>query len=651
MDLSRDRILLIALAALLMLGLAGFLYLNDGDGGDDFRHSDRAPDIGARPSRDDGSSRATKGSGGGNAEAADPDVVFKEFRAGIHGVVKNREGELLEGALVALCVDLTDLRGAGRQGGVLRHVDTGPEGAFSFTELSEIRTYILRVECPGYAGKFIPGLDLEPGEGKELEVILHEGFEVFGQVTDLGGNPIENARIDVRDLIARVSDPRLSVERRTTTDKEGRFRVEHVSGGFKDIVASADGFATVRRARAMINRASVERPFDFQLAPGAEIRGRVVDENDQGVAGVAIRAQCYDPMARRMGEVMPMIETDENGVFSYAGLREGDYVLVSEKRGWYCVNSRDYGRTSGPDVTIRMKRNPSIRGRVVDADTGAPVQRFSLYGTPRDSLMFVAEAAKQNFETVDGSFEFFSLRNSGDLFLNLDAPGYAGGQSSRIDLNAGDAQEVVIEAYRGATVTGRVVDLYGKPIAKADVAFKPVMVGENGLGELGRMIYGQARLLNKRVRTNEKGEFRAENLREGAYRIGASHPDFAETLGNEVFSFGRGGEQRVKDLQMSSGGTVVGVAYDNGGEVMKRVVIRLKSDDRSLAKAQSFQGTTDDEGRFRIAHVPAGPYRLEVIRTAALHQRTNGLPGLPSMKHIPVHVAEGATQTVEVRGL
>ncbi|MCB9831754.1 MAG: carboxypeptidase regulatory-like domain-containing protein [Planctomycetes bacterium] len=660
MTMNRDKLLLLILAALLIVGVGGFLFLARDDESDGFGRSGRtSTEDGGRGNRE--VERAQGGSGGGSKDGDGSSASaggetaagdYRPLRGGIYGQVHDREGQAIVGAVVALCVDVTSLAGVGRQGDILDHVETDADGRFEFPGLVDTRSYIVRVDKEGFAGKFVPGLQLDAGGRKEVEVTLDEGHVVAGRVTDGSGAPVAGAVIEVRDISVRVLDARLAIERSSTSDAEGNYRVENVAQGFKDISARAPGHATQTRNRVNVNRATVERSFDFVLGPGAQIRGRVVDGEDRGVAEVAIRAQAYDPNGRRMGQALPAVLSDENGVFVYDGLAVDDYILVAEKKGYYAANMRDFGRAGGPDVTIRLKRNPVIRGRVVDAATGAPVHRFDLYSTPRPNLLFVSEAMKQRFDSADGSFEFLCWRNSGDLYLNVAADGYAGGQSVRLDLNgAGIIDEVVIEADRGVQVRGRVVDAKGRGIPDAEVSLEAVLEGEDGLGGLGRMVYAQNKLLARSARSDGNGEFSVDQVRVGAYRLTVRHPSYAPSFGDEVLEFARPGEQRVPDQRLLQGGELSGVVFEDDGSTLRGAVVRLKPEDLGMAMPRSIEATSAEDGSFKLQHVPAGSYRLEVIRTSALHHRMGGLPGAPTAKFILVHVAEGEVKSMEVRGL
>jgi len=158
-----------------------------------------------------------------------------------------------------------------------------------------------------------------------------------------------------------------------------------------------------------------------------------------------------------------------------------------------------------------------IRGRVIAADTGAPLRRATIrIASPeiRDSRTTVTDA--------DGRFEFSDLP-SGSFSVMANKTGFVMlnyGQTRPNDrtkqLDVPDKQivhRVDFRLPRGGVITGRVLDEYGEPVAGAQV--QPMQ---------NRFMNGQRRPMpaGNSASTPDTGEFRLWGLTPGDYYLSAT---------------------------------------------------------------------------------------------------------------------------------
>jgi hypothetical protein len=192
-----------------------------------------------------------------------------------------------------------------------------------------------------------------------------------------------------------------------------------------------------------------------------------------------------------------------------AGGGRGGFGGGADARGQFPLPPRD--TAPAPTGTAR------IRGRVIAADSGAPLRRAQVRLTSQD-----ARTAKSATTDTEGRFELADLP-AGRYTLTVSKAGYLTLQYGQrrplergrpIDLT--DAQ--VLERTdvllpRGGAVTGRIVDEYGEPLADATVqALRYQYVG------------GQRQLVpaGRSAQTDDLGQYRIYGLPPGDYYITAA---------------------------------------------------------------------------------------------------------------------------------
>jgi RNA polymerase sigma-70 factor (ECF subfamily) len=209
---------------------------------------------------------------------------------------------------------------------------------------------------------------------------------VEGVITDAGGRPLEGIHIrwrhslDVRFSGGGFEDPGVT----TVTDSSGRYRVQADDVDGECVIAVAgDGWAPV--VRSGIRSGPPERPgrFDLALEPANWLAGRVVDETGRPVVnarivvtprggGLPLHCDVYP-------EVSSETRSDEQGLFSLANLPPPPLDIEVEPPENRSLVWRDPGDIpTNREVELVLHSIGEIRGRVVDAASGAAVAAFSI---------------------------------------------------------------------------------------------------------------------------------------------------------------------------------------------------------------------------------------------------------------------------------
>jgi hypothetical protein len=152
--------------------------------------------------------------------------------------------------------------------------------------------------------------------------------------------------------------------------------------------------------------------------------------------------------------------------------------------------------------------NAVVKGKVVDGVTGAPIARARVrLNGPGQHPPVLTDA--------DGQFAFTGVA-AGLFSLSADKATYVAGRypdtqrslrgRAPAPLKDGQTADVVVQMFRGASISGRVLDAHGDPVEYAEVR---VMMARRG----------QAPAMRSQSQTNDLGEFRVGRLDGGKYLL------------------------------------------------------------------------------------------------------------------------------------
>ncbi|HYV05466.1 MAG TPA: carboxypeptidase-like regulatory domain-containing protein, partial [Blastocatellia bacterium] len=169
-----------------------------------------------------------------------------------------------------------------------------------------------------------------PQERKESGVIS-------GRVT-LDGRPAQGVTV-VASLMglspAKMVEWRLNQpgSPRSTTDSDGRYRIESLAAGTYNISPSAPTLVTVEPAGGtkevmVAEDATVER-IDFSLTRGGVITGKITDTEGAPVIAAMISLKPDDSAISNFSprELGRMFFTDDRGIYRIFGLPQGRYLV------------------------------------------------------------------------------------------------------------------------------------------------------------------------------------------------------------------------------------------------------------------------------------------------------------------------------------
>jgi hypothetical protein len=292
---------------------------------------------------------------------------------------------------------------------------------------------------------------------------------------------------------------------------------------------------------------------------------------------------------------------------------------------------RDNSATPTPAGTAR------IRGRVISAETGAPLRRATVRVSSGELRVnrSVNTDAEGRFEVADlaaGRYGVFVTRNG---YVSLQFGQRRPFESGR-PLEVGDAQtidKIDFALPRGGVIAGRITDELGEPLA--GIRLQAMRHGYTSTGQRQLMPTGTGFFS---IVTNDLGEFRLYGLMPGAYVVSATpsdamvvmpgtQPASTEFEGHGVTYFpgtinpdeaqpvtvGLAEEAAASFAMVTARMTKIsGVVRTSTGKPLTNVMLMLRTRSGGGAMTRTIPGMAVD-GTFSMANVPPGDHWLEVV--------------------------------------
>lgn len=535
----------------------------------------RASRTGAFPA----AQRATVG------DAASPPrsltLVLAPARA-VRGKVQDPEGKPIADAEAVLRPALrpgVEASGEEAEGAASR---SDAQGIFSLpaSPAAEIE---LTVRKKGFATIVLPALRIPAGTGPaDLGVVtLRPGAKLAGRVIDPRGQAVAGAEIF---HLPRPVDP-IDMERAlkqrkpvTSTAADGRFSLDDLAKAVPiHLAIRAEGFLT---AQARDLRPPTAQPLTIRLEPAAVLRGRVVDEAGDPVAGarVELRWQAFLPeeQDRPVGEpIFRNARAEADGRFELREIPAGTARVSASAPGFVALDPIAVDLplpAKAGELKLVLTRGATLQGRVTTA-AGDPVAAVRVgtggaAATTNDDGLYWLEGAEIGKQEV--------------IFLHASY----GRLAKTFQVQPGvNVLDVAFDA--GVEVTGRTVDESGKPVPGARIE----LASEN------RFALQQARDV-----TGDDGRFRLTPVVPGRYRLKAAAEGFTETeLPRTIVVAG----DPISNLEIAldRGALLSGQILGLSPEDLAQVTVEARGE-----RGNTVAAWTDGRGRYEIRSLYPGDW-------------------------------------------
>lgn len=500
--------------------------------------------------------------------------------------------------------------------------------------LIEIRGPLVRVTHTDEAGKFrhpnlVPGSytvsaiadgfvrvssEKLVGHDRTTVVALRvaRGVTVTGHVIGANGQPVGGAR--VASSAVNLRDPRLD----TQTTSDGTFRIGPVPPGRVLLSAFHPVHGVSEVATVEVPRGSAPTA-ELVFRASASITGRVLADDGKPTSGALVTITPNEAPARWTLAAKP------DGTFTLASLPAGNYHIEAAPPTGAArqtvadeASSRRVALVAG-EATIVELRVPGgaerIRGRIVDAQTNAPVAGAAVW-VEREGML-VSPGSPDDVRTYswnDGGFELAEIPR-GTYTIYGSHPTHGTGKLASI---AAGASGVTIAIDRTASIAGRITTADGAPVQSFQVMWRWVTRTAGGGESMSRSI----RMFHAR-----DGRFRIANLEPTRLAVISIETPDGATGDSETFALAAGNHKDL-DVELKGGnGTLRGRIVDatTRAPVLGLLVFFPAAGSREMVPV-------DGDGRFE-ALLPAGTYNHFNIQSGG-----NGHPNI----EVPYTIKSGS---------
>lgn len=454
---------------------------------------------------------------------------------------------------------------------------------------------------------------------KEAATIKLSRFDaVTVRVTDREGKPLPHAAVayaaaeEITVFDSGVLYMPHMRRRRVSANANGEATL-HLTPGSYEFAATAPAYQPRSVAEAIKKSTAVP----IALEEGHAIRGRVL-RGEQPVAGVDVsivgRAANVPRGERRT-------QTDASGAFLFEALPRGSYDLHFFKHDEMVDKMLTIEAPGNTDV--QLPPVAVLRGRVIEAESGQPVPQFFLNIEPvaQDDERRSRGRGQRGQAGSDGLFT--ATVPVGTYRVTAGANGYLPSEPVEAQVTENGSAPVELRLSRGATITGRVTDEEGRPLAEAHL----MVVGE--IAELARSARPVMRTGMLSAQSAEDGTFTITGAETGPAQLIVRRTGYVlerKTIEIEP-------ETRA-DVTLRRGLGLSGVVTLNGKPVAGANVGASTSAIGSDHQA----ATTDDRGRFTLEGLVPARYTIH----ASYNEHNAELPN--------VDVAQRRELTIELKG-
>ena len=519
--------------------------------------------------------------------------------APVSGVVIDPEGAPVAGARVVWSgvsdwtMSASDRHDAAVTGADGRfRIDALPAGSFRFT-----------ARHPDFAPGHSQSIALDGSERAGVEIRLPRGAVLAGRVIDSAGAAVPFARVRVRE---RVAGFQIDRPRQTTADDRGRFEMKALPIAAVEVVATGDAAASSLEVVKL--GAGGVRDLELVLDVDGVIAGVVVDSEGEPIAGAQVWADPdrdgSEPASSMALRSRPVALTDAGGRFRFGGLPDGSYSLRAASPGRSdparaLLRDDVDARVGARDVRIVLPADGALRGRVVFAG-GEPARVFtvSLGGWGVDFPI----------ASDDGRFEIGDLPPDDDVRVVIRGPGFAEKVIGEVSIEPGGTRDLgAVEVRRGRSISGRVIDSRGQPVAGATVLAGAILWGTGSKASAPTGAGGPPGVdLTRSATTDDRGHFTIAGVGPGKRHLVAEHDSGRSA---PLTLPATAGSASGIELALVAFGSLQG-KVTTGGEPAAQVIVNAQS--RSATGAM-FSVLSGADGAYRFDRLAPDRYTVSAM--------------------------------------
>ena len=523
---------------------------------------------------------------------------------------------------------------------------TDRDGKTTLGGIGRLRQQQINARKDGFREVWTKDYKIEADQYRsELTIVMEPRLAgdavVVGKVTGKDGAPL-------RGIHVQWIHPHGQHNGRVVADtaRDGTYRLEFPrSGDWCAICAAGEGFAPYLREGVRPGNAEKPTVVDITLVPGHWLEGEVVDEEGRPAAGARLVAVPTIWNLRNTSlhpGIASETRTDERGRFALDGLAAPTTALRLEgPPGDEWGNNFNTQVEVDRKVTLTLLRWGQIRGRVLDRESGEPIQVFGIklkkgvgyYDYPRTD-------PGEFFNSPEGTFVLAKL-DQGPIEFLVEAEGYIPRWIRDVPAEREERAQVHdVRITRGRFIDGIVVDSEsGAPLADAKIDF--------GAWEGRDLAWDEGSF--RKMADRQEAATRADGL----FHVREGEPGtlFVRRAGYARVALPPVEWKKLADasgrlrLALSAGATLSGVLHEDGRPSNRGFLILYSRGPAGAGGGESREWIgnldRDAQGRFRAEDLAPGDYVMEHWRETP-GGRTAGL----SIQR-PVHIDAGKENVLD----
>jgi protocatechuate 3,4-dioxygenase beta subunit len=499
------------------------------------------------------------------------------------------------------------------------------DGAYAFPSLPAGRHGLLAA-APGHAGALVVVTVTQAPLTKDL--LLVPDRSIRGRVVDAAtGKPVLEAVVSAVRTVEKnrrrvtfglgfLIQPRA----RTSTGKDGTFRLRGLMAGRYEVVAEKDG-----HARAIVFAEAGATDVRLALGAGVVLVGTVTAPDGTPLPGADIEVLLDHEMIE--GEAL----ADADGAFRIEGLRPGAKTVTARFPGRCPARLPGISVRAGAQTRlgIVLEEGLGLAGRVIDP-AGAPIANATVTVFTSSGRVAAALARSDS----DGAFACAAVP-SGKILVYVEGPAY--GKRTLLDIEPGTLDlEVVLQ--RTGTLRLRV----GSNVTKGPIeAFwvKFYRIDEDA------DVTARTRWWTDPVQVPRApgGKHMIPDLPPGRYVVEVGADEHApREYGDVEVPSGRPSDELLAKLD--AGAEITGRVvrdHDDAPVSGARIVLNVVIAGARALRTRGRPVKSGEDGAFRMSGLPDGPASLTITHPdhpgiVVLHEATAAGEGEPLVVRLPV---------------
>lgn len=312
------------------------------------------------------------------------------------------------------------------------------------------------------------------------------GATITGKVTIKGKGASGISVVLVQDVEGQQRPTR----HKALTEDTGTYRITNVPPGNYSVQTVAPGFVAAggfaipfgKSMTLLINKDETIGNIDFELVRGGVITGKVTDSDGRPVIEETVSISTVESNPNYSFSRQVGTRTDDRGIYRAFGLPPGNYKVAAGANGispsWErsgfrqtfhpdttdasqatTINVTEGSETTNVDITLKaVGRTYSVRGRIIDGDTGRPLANvpygITVYISPNNrSGMSDGSVSNSN-----GEFKWENLRpGKYAVFVNAPSDSDWWAEETPFEVNNHDVTGLVVKTTKATVVSGVVI--------------------------------------------------------------------------------------------------------------------------------------------------------------------------------------------------